>query len=150
VITSSIADTAASEITSSEPLKSTATDIASTTMIASWGAPVPMKWMITSATASPVTTPSTSCVARWRCCPCEAPIAITAAMQAKTGFSSGSSATHTYHAASAATAVCAIASDRAFSRRRAVVMCISAVIRVNGIGGMSRFLKWRSSTRTST
>ena len=61
VITSSIAETAASEITSSEPLSSTATDIASMTMMASCGAPVPMKWMITSATARPTTTPATSC-----------------------------------------------------------------------------------------
>ena len=113
VITSSIAETAASEITSSEPLSRTATDIASTTMIASCGAPVPMKWMITSATARPVTTPATSWVARWRCAPCEAPIAITAAMQAKTGCVVRQQRMHTYHAASAATAVCRIASARA-------------------------------------
>ena len=37
---------------------------------------------------------------------------------------------HRYHAASAATAVCRIASARALRRRRAVVMCGSAVIRV--------------------
>ena len=60
-------------------------------MMASCGAPVPMKWMITSATARPTTTPATSCSARWRCAPCVAPIEMTVAMQAKTGCGSGSS-----------------------------------------------------------
>ena len=95
-------------------------------MIASCGAPVPMKWMITSATARPQTTPATSWVARWRWAPWVAPIEMTVAMQAKIGCGSGRTRTHTYHATSAATAVCRIANARAFRRRRAVVMCASA------------------------
>ena len=92
-----------------EPLSSTATDIASTIRSAIWGAPVPITWISTTATARPSTTPATRCSARWRCAPWVAPIATTVAMQAKIGCGSGSSSTHRYHAASAATAVCRIA-----------------------------------------
>ena len=74
-------------------------------MTASCGAPVPMQWMITSATARPATTPATSCGARWRCAPWVAPIAITVRDAGEHGPRSGSSSTHRYQAASAATAV---------------------------------------------
>ena len=57
-----------------------------------------MKWMITSATARPQTTPATSWVARWRWAPWVAPIEITVAMQANSGCGSGSSRTHRYQA----------------------------------------------------
>ena len=130
VITSSIAETAASEITSSEPLSSTATDMASTTMIASCGAPVPMKWMITSATARPSTTPATSC---------SRALAVRAVRGAdrdhrrdagEDRLRVGQQQDAQVPGGQRGDRRLEDRDVRVFRRRRAVVMCISAVIRV--------------------
>ena len=65
-------------------------------------------------------------------------------MQAKIGCGSGSSRTHRYQAISAASAVWRIADVRALRRRRAVVRCAKAVIRVNE-GSTSASAKWHAA-----
>ncbi len=128
--TSRIAETPASEITISLPPSITAVPMASTTMIPICGAPVPIRWMIRSATDSPTTTPPTSCRARWRCAPCDAPRATIAAIEAKTGLRSEVTSAAMYQAIVAAAAVCTIASSRGDSRRRAVVSRAAGFIRL--------------------
>ena len=74
------------------------------------------------ATVMPSTTPPTSWSARPVRSPCVTPTAITAAIAAKAGRGSGSSAVASSHAAIAAVAFCTIGSMRPRRRERAVSM----------------------------
>src|SRR5690606_14985895 len=103
--TSRIADTAASEVSSSPPRSSTAATIASTTISPICSDPVPITATSADATEIPSTTPATSCTDFDPRCPCEAPRQITAAIAANDGRPSGSSSTARYHASVAAIAV---------------------------------------------
>ena len=89
--TSRIAETADSTTSSSPPPIATAAAIASTTITPTCHGPVPISWMIRSATAMPSTTPPTSWNARGARWPWVAPTAITAAIAANAGRGSGSS-----------------------------------------------------------
>ena len=94
--------------------------MASTTSTAICQAPVPITEMSSVAMVMPSTTPPTSWKARPVRWPCVTPTAITAAIAAKAGRGSGSSAVASSHAAIAAVAFCTIGSMRPRRRERAV------------------------------
>ena len=112
------------------PPSTTAVPMASRIMIPICGAQVPIRWMIRSATVSPSTTPPASCSARWRCSPCEAPMAMIAAIEAKIGLWSDVTSEARYQAIVPAAAVCTSASSRGDSRRRAVLRRAAGFIRL--------------------
>ena len=120
IATSRIAETAASVTSSSPPPTASAVPMASTTRTPICQAPVPMTEMSSEATVMPSTTPPTSWSARPARSPCVTPTAITAAIAAKAGRGSGSSAVASSHAAIAAVAFCTIGSMRPRRRERAV------------------------------
>ena len=95
--------------------------IARTTRTPICQAPVPMTEMSSVATVMPSTTPPTSWSARPVRWPCVTPTAITAAIAAKAGRGSGSSAVASSHAAMAAVAFCTIGSMRPRRRERSGV-----------------------------
>ena len=119
--TSRTADTADSTTSNSPPPTAVAVAIASTTRTPICQAPVPITEISSEATVMPSTTPPTSWSARPVRSPVVTPTAITAAMAANAGRGSGSSATASDQAATAAIAFCTIGSMLPRRRSRAVV-----------------------------
>ena len=112
--------------------------MASTTSTPICQAPVPMTEMSSVATVMPSTTPPTSWSARPVRWPCVTPTAITAAIAAKAGRGSGSSAVASSHATIAAVAFCTIGSMRPRRRERAVSR--RRIIHYMIFGGEARFV----------
>ena len=79
------ADTAAWVMSTGPAPTNTATTMASTTIRAIWGIPVPIASTNTSAIVTPTTTPAVTSRARLGSCPRTAPKTITAEMAAKIG-----------------------------------------------------------------